>query len=151
MTPFLCPVCGGILKDSGSGLRCGKGHSFDRARSGYVNLIPPNGKHAKVPGDNKLMVGARRDFLEKGYYAPFAQAVSGTAARYLAGRAEPVLLDAGCGEGYFQIRGGQVRPTLSGRPMRGGQRIPAATGGRKLRCGGQPVFTLLRGGVPEGA
>lgn len=101
MTPFLCPVCGGILEDSRSGLRCGKGHSFDRARSGYVNLIPPNGKHAKIPGDNKLMVGARRDFLEKGYYAPFAQAVSGTAARYLAGKAEPMLLDAGCGEGYY--------------------------------------------------
>ena len=43
----------------------------------------------------------RRDFLEKGYYAPFAQAVAAAAVRHLAGREKPVLLDAGCGEGYY--------------------------------------------------
>ena len=28
---------------------CPKGHSFDRAKSGYVNLLLPGGKHAKLP------------------------------------------------------------------------------------------------------
>ena len=99
MTAFLCPVCGAALEEEKECLRCGSGHIFDKARSGYVNLLPPNGKHAKLPGDNKLMVNARRDFLEKGYYAPFAEAVAAAAAKHLAGKRRPVLLDAGCGEG----------------------------------------------------
>lgn len=101
MTAFLCPVCGAALEEEKGCLRCGSGHIFDKARSGYVNLLPPNGKHAKLPGDNKLMVNARRDFLEKGYYAPFAEAVAAVAAKHLAGKRRPVLLDAGCGEGYY--------------------------------------------------
>ena len=101
MTAFLCPVCGAALEEEKEHLRCGSGHIFDKARSGYVNLLPVSGKHAKLPGDNKLMVNARRDFLEKGYYAPFAEAVAAAAAKYLAGKRRPVLLDAGCGEGYY--------------------------------------------------
>lgn len=101
MTAFLCPLCGEPLEPRENGLGCGRGHTFDKARSGYVNLLPVSGKHAKIPGDNKLMVNARRDFLEKGYYAPFAQAVAAAAVRHLAGREKPVLLDAGCGEGYY--------------------------------------------------
>ncbi len=101
MSSFLCPLCGEVLTEQSGCLRCSKGHSFDKARSGYVNLIPPNAKHAKVPGDNKLMVNARRDFLEKGYYAPFAKAVAEVAVRYLGERSHPVVLDAGCGEGYY--------------------------------------------------
>jgi 23S rRNA (guanine745-N1)-methyltransferase len=36
---LFCPQCGASgLTSAGEALRCGTGHSFDIARSGYVNL-----------------------------------------------------------------------------------------------------------------
>lgn len=100
---WICPVCNRPLERQDASFRCTAGHSFDCARSGYVHLLPVQRKHAKIPGDNKLMVAARRRFLEKGFYAPLAQQVCQiTADRIEADGTEmPVLLDAGCGEGYY--------------------------------------------------
>ena len=72
---FCCPVCGRKLEESAGSLRCKKGHCFDRARSGYVNLLLANRMHAKLPGDNREMVAARSRFLEGGYYAPLQNAL----------------------------------------------------------------------------
>lgn len=44
------------------------GHSYDIARQGYVHLLPVKQMHAKIPGDTKQMVDARRVFLSGGYY-----------------------------------------------------------------------------------
>ena len=41
---------------------CIQGHSFDIAREGYVNLLLPNQKHSKSPGDSKDMMESRRSF-----------------------------------------------------------------------------------------
>ena len=98
---FVCPVCGNMLSLDGNTLRCEKGHSFDRARSGYVNLLLSGGKHAKIPGDNKLMVASRRAFLEKDFYRPMADVMCEEAVRELENIPSPVILDAGCGEGYY--------------------------------------------------
>lgn len=92
--PFLCPVCREPLSPRGNALCCPAGHSFDVAKQGYVNLLMKNG-HGKRHGDDRLMVAARREFLEKGYYAPLREAVSAMTGQ---GR---VVLDAGCGEGYY--------------------------------------------------
>lgn len=70
------------------------GHSFDKAKEGYVNLLIKNGS-GKRHGDDKLMVKARQSFLDKGYYAPLREAVS-----EVLGSGHTVL-DAGCGEGYY--------------------------------------------------
>ena len=62
MTYFLCPVCGEKLTEHEKGALCPNRHSFDKAKSGYINLLPnnlPAGNH----GDNKLMIKARHDFL----------------------------------------------------------------------------------------
>lgn len=99
MTRFLCPLCGASLTEEGRSLRCPRGHSFDRAREGYVHLLPVGQKHSKAPGDDKAMVAARRDFLDRGFYAPLRDALCAL-ARELTGPA-PVVLDAGCGEGYY--------------------------------------------------
>ena len=99
MAQWLCPLCGEALSPVGNSLRCPAGHTYDRGRSGYVNLLLVNEKRAKVPGDNKLMVNARRDFLDRGYYAPLAEAFAHAAAEYLTGIPAPAVLDAGCGEG----------------------------------------------------
>lgn len=75
-------------------LRCLMGHNFDKAKEGYVNLLIKNGR-GKRHGDDKLMVKARKDFLEKGYYAPLRQKLV-----EILGEGNTVL-DVGCGEGYY--------------------------------------------------
>lgn len=103
MTGFCCPVCGQPLERGEGVYGCVNGHRYDIARSGYVNLLLANGKHSKSPGDDRLMVNARRAFLEKGYYEPLRNMVTRQAAALLARfpDGEPTVLDAGCGEGYY--------------------------------------------------
>ena len=88
-----CPICGNRLFLDGGSLACGgtRRHNFDRAKSGYVNL----NTHASTSGDDKTMAAARRSFLRKDYYLPFAEAIASAA-----GNGE-LLVDAGCGEGYY--------------------------------------------------
>ena len=98
---FRCPVCGRGLELCPGRLACSRGHSFDLAREGYANLLPVQKKHARQPGDSPLMVEARRRFLEGGHYALFAQALADLAAD-LARPGQPFrVMDAGCGEGYY--------------------------------------------------
>lgn len=101
---FLCPVCGGKLVPEGNSFRCGKGHCYDRAKSGYVNLLLSGSKNSKSPGDNKQMVNARRDFLDKGFYQLMADVFCRETVRELDGLSGLTLLDAGCGEGYYTER-----------------------------------------------
>ncbi len=94
-----CPVCGGQLGISGKSYTCKSRHSFDAARSGYVNLLLSKHMGKTVHGDNKLMLQARRDFLERGCYAPLRDAVCKRCIELLPEGG--TLLDAGCGEGYY--------------------------------------------------
>ncbi len=98
-TVWICPVCGQPLAETGSSLQCGKHHNFDRSKKGAVYLLPPNKKHSGLPGDNPDMVRARRDFLSKGYYAHLKDTLTEAVKPFLHKNA--VLLDAGCGEGYY--------------------------------------------------
>ncbi|MBQ8960171.1 MAG: methyltransferase domain-containing protein [Ruminococcus sp.] len=98
MSILSCPVCGEKLENSGKTYACPNRHSFDIARSGYVNLLLS--KHSGgVHGDNKLMVTARRDFLEAGHYEPLREALCRKVGQFA--REGSVILDAGCGEGYY--------------------------------------------------
>ncbi len=117
MSGFRCPVCGAPLAMAERAYACPGGHSFDRAKSGYVNLLLPDQKHSKSPGDNPLMVTARREFLGKGWYRPLAGAMSGLLCEQLPEGASLTVLDAGCGEGYYTE---QFRAALTeaGRPLR---------------------------------
>ena len=96
---FTCPLCDKPLTREERRWVCPGGHSFDRAKEGYCNLLPVNRKHSKDPGDDKAMAAARSAFLEKGYYAPLREELCRLAAAYTGGR--PAVLDAGCGEGYY--------------------------------------------------
>ncbi|WP_300414799.1 putative RNA methyltransferase [uncultured Oscillibacter sp.] len=99
MSLFRCPLCAAPLEREAGAYRCPGGHSFDVAREGYVHLLPPNQKHSALPGDDRDMVLARRAFLSGGYYRPLLNTIC---SRILALSGEaPVLLDAGCGEGYY--------------------------------------------------
>jgi 23S rRNA (guanine745-N1)-methyltransferase len=83
--------------------RCENGHCFDRAKEGYVNLLPAHRKHSADPGDDKHMLRSRREFLQSDYYRPLAERV----AALCAAERQPdldtpfSLLDIGCGEGYY--------------------------------------------------
>lgn len=98
---FRCPICKAPLSDIGSALKCNGGHSFDKAAQGYVHLLPTNKMHAKLPGDSHDMVTARRRFLEAGFYEPYCDRICALISNELRGRTAPLLIDAGCGEGYY--------------------------------------------------
>ena len=98
---FLCPVCHAPLLRLERSYCCPNRHSFDCSKYGYVNLLLDNAKNSKLPGDNKEMIRARKGFLEKGYYFPLVQALQKEVSGALKEVEHPVLLDAGCGEGYY--------------------------------------------------
>ena len=72
---LLCPICAEELNMEGHSCHCGRGHSFDVARQGYVNLLPVQQKHSLNPGDTKEQVLSRRAFLDGGFYQPIADAL----------------------------------------------------------------------------
>lgn len=102
-----CPVCGAPMSVSaeGRGLACaasvtdrnprGKTHLFDGGAGGYVNLAPNH----SGGGDSKEAVRARSAFLRSGYYAPAAEAIAGLVCEITPQNG--LVLDAGCGEGYY--------------------------------------------------
>jgi 23S rRNA (guanine745-N1)-methyltransferase len=98
---FVCPKCRKELALCEGGVkRCPEGHSYDRARAGYYNLLL--GSTGGTHGDNRQMVEARARFLSLGFYEPLAEKVAELVCQYLPlGEA---LLDAGCGEGYYTER-----------------------------------------------
>ncbi|MBQ6263887.1 MAG: methyltransferase domain-containing protein [Clostridia bacterium] len=96
---FICPDCGGTLESEGNSYFCKNRHCFDIAKQGYVNLLKSNRSSLKHHGDDKMMVKARRDFLEKGFYSELKDRLCDDIA-HLAEKSS-VLVDAGCGEGYY--------------------------------------------------
>ncbi|WP_051670712.1 methyltransferase domain-containing protein [Bryobacter aggregatus] len=77
--------------------RCAKGHSFDIARSGYVNLLQPQERRSKNPGDTAEAVAGRRRLHDLGVTAPLFRGL----AAFLQASETDVVLDAGCGEGFY--------------------------------------------------
>ncbi|HEX3107613.1 MAG TPA: methyltransferase domain-containing protein, partial [Thermoanaerobaculia bacterium] len=93
MVTLLCSVreCHAPLVREVNRAVCERGHSFDVARSGYINLLQPQDRRAKSPGDSAEVVAARRRFLER-----FAIPLDLSPLR------SPLsALDAGCGEGHY--------------------------------------------------
>lgn len=103
---LICPVCGFPLSREGKTLHCEKNHSFDMAKEGYVNLLRSN-KNGDMIGDDKTSARCRRDFLNKGYYAPLRDAL----VELFTDRTG-ALLDICCGEGYYTSSLGK-NPKLS--------------------------------------
>lgn len=102
---YRCPICNEPLSRAEKIYQCPNRHCYDISKRGYVNLLPPK---SSVPGDNKEMVLARRDFLNAGFYAPFSEAVNHMIFHAADERNRDSstlnLLDAGCGEGYYTSR-----------------------------------------------
>lgn len=105
---YICPKCGEQLEKKDNSLVCSAGHTYDIARSGYVNLLLSESMNTKLPGDNKLMVNARRDFLGKGFYSVLMESFCDAVKKYAAENS--VILDAGCGEGYYTVNMAKALP-----------------------------------------
>lgn len=88
-----CPICHEPLQREGKSYQCKNKHTFDIAKSGYVNLS----RKQKASGDNKLMVQARSEFLESGYYAFLKDELT----KQIASLRPENYLDLGCGQGYY--------------------------------------------------
>jgi len=67
---------------------CARGHAFDVARSGYVNLLQPNERRSRHPGDTAEAVAARRRVWSAAAMPPL----------FVKGNR---VLDVGCGDGYW--------------------------------------------------
>jgi len=95
---LVCPVrgCRRPLARGAGRLACRRGHSFDVARSGYVNLLQPQERQSARPGDSVAIRGARRRFQERGFETPLMDAVAGL----LSLAPTEAVLDVGCGEGH---------------------------------------------------
>ncbi len=96
---LLCPVrdCHQPLTRSEQRIFCPNSHSFDIARSGYTNLLQPQDRRSKRPGDTPAAVQSRRRLHDLGVTIPLLDAIAGL----LAPNATDIVLDAGCGDGFY--------------------------------------------------
>ncbi len=103
MSIINCPYCKSSLHDTREkAYVCENNHSFDVAKQGYLNLLPVNQKKSKDPGDNPMMIAARRSFLELGHYDPLIESIKGLVSEKISFETKNITaFDAGCGEGYY--------------------------------------------------
>ncbi|MGM9948340.1 methyltransferase domain-containing protein [Floccifex sp.] len=87
-----CPKCNEKLIQVNRSYKCIHNHTFDLSKSGYLNVSLKNKKNS---GDNELMIKARSSFLEMNYYDFMRQFVKNKLSK------EDILVDAGCGQGYY--------------------------------------------------
>lgn len=95
-----CPVCSASMQAGQEGRACQctgvRTHSYDFARSGYLNLTRPG----EGEGDLREAINARKLFLNAGYYEPLSNEIN----KILQTLNAKAVLDAGCGEGYYTNR-----------------------------------------------
>lgn len=91
-----CPLCRGALTRSGGSLVCERRHCFDVARQGHVNLVPAQ----RESFYRRELFESRAAVFAAGVFAPVVRAIGETIDRLVQAE-RPVLVDAGCGEGYY--------------------------------------------------
>lgn len=98
--PLACPVrsCHQPLRLLARTWTCSNQHTFDVARSGYVNLLQPQDRRSPGAGDSAAAVDARRRLLAGGIGAAIVDAFVARAATLSANPGD-VVCDLGCGAG----------------------------------------------------
>jgi len=99
MSAFICPVCKNDLVMQSKVLSCINNHCFDVSKYGYVNLLQSQKQSLKRHGDDKLMVRARKEFLDSGYYTPLLIKILDVVDEFATEHIR--ILDAGCGECWY--------------------------------------------------
>ena len=115
---LICPHCKAELVLQERTYTCHNNHCFDLSKEGYLNLLRVNQKKSKSPGDNELMITARRIFLEQGFYAPLILGINQIIEENLGLKNKAfTALDSGCGEGYYSekaLRAQNLKCTILG-------------------------------------
>ncbi len=98
--PLACSVrrCGLPLERRGAAFHCARGHAYDAARSGYVNLLQPQDRRSRSAGDSKAAVDARARLLAAGVGRRVLEAAVRRAAALELGE-HAVVVDLGSGSG----------------------------------------------------
>jgi 23S rRNA (guanine745-N1)-methyltransferase len=98
--PLACTVrdCGLPLQKREREYVCEYGHTFDIARSGYLNLLQPQDRRSSNAGDSKDAIAARASLLAAGVGRALVNAVAAKAAA-LDLPDDPVVVDLGSGSG----------------------------------------------------
>ena len=91
-----CPACGDALALTGRTARCPRGHAYDLAKQGYLNLLPS--ASTGIDGDSAAMIGARTVFLGGGHYGPIRDALILAAAGL---RDDDLVVEVGAGTAYY--------------------------------------------------
>lgn len=77
---------------------CSRGHSYDIARTGYVNLLQPHDRRSRQPGDARATVEARAALEDAGVGGGLVSAIA-ERLRDLSLEPGGVAVDLGCGTG----------------------------------------------------
>jgi 23S rRNA (guanine745-N1)-methyltransferase len=133
-----CPVCSGPLESASRTLHCGRGHSFDVARQGYVALTPP--RRRPPTGDDAAMVAARAAVLEAEHFAPLTAALVRIALDTAAEDAR-VVLDVGAGTGHH------LAAVLDALPDAGGVAVDASKAALRRAAVAHPRIAAVAGDV----
>jgi 23S rRNA (guanine745-N1)-methyltransferase len=105
-----CPVCRLELAPAHRSLACSSGHSFDIARTGYVNLLSGRRGLPSAGGDARQRILRRASFLDRGHF----DFISGAIVHHLETKTRPdfgpefYILDAGCGTGHHLVATGNL-------------------------------------------
>ncbi len=101
LIPLACSVrgCHQPLTRGADAYVCDRGHSFDIARSGYLNLLQPQDRRSRAPGDAAAALDARARLLAAGIGTTILAGFVERAAAALGAQTDAVTLDLGCGTG----------------------------------------------------
>lgn len=102
-----CPRCSGKIERRGGSLLCPKGHCYDLSRYGDVNFAPEKRESFYT----KALFESRARVFAAGVFDPVIAAIDEALAAHLPQGRCAVLVDAGCGEGFY------TRRVLEGTPM----------------------------------
>lgn len=111
----MCPLCREELRLEGTSLHCERGHTYDVARQGYVNL---------APGARQSEYYSRESFenrgriLGAGYYSHIVDAVLSAVRRYCGQIAAPIDFAGLRTRSGAQLRGARGRVDLRGAGLR---------------------------------
>ncbi len=111
--PLACTVRDCLLPLGGGdrAWTCARGHSYDIARSGYVNLLQPQDRRSAQPGDARAAVDARARVLARGIGAAILGQFVDRAAG-LAPSPSAVAVDLGSGSGDALAALARARPLI---------------------------------------
>ena len=98
-----CPVCRNQLSNNKNSYQCTNKHSFDKSKTGYINLLLSNQKKSPNPGDSKEMLKARTSFFKEGFYTTILNLLTKTIKSLTKDKVNQTILDIGCGEGYYLL------------------------------------------------